>query len=245
MNNNTITNKTQLQTQLVNCTRYTVKNSLNKDKIGEADFAVWKKLVSDIQPSAYKVYEAKENHAPKAEKQALMADVINAVKPILAEMGTIHLYDATGVAHDATITIDEDFIEALADVCTMYAGKPGKTETPRLQLVRSQLANANRLIRDYEGKNGVNPDTIANLKKEAEDYQAEINRLMDTADESKPTPVPAGDSSFRKQFEIHMGRTISQQKAKSWEQYQAEKEAKREERRNKNKAKRAAQKASK
>lgn len=245
MNNTIITNKTALQTALVNCTRFTVQNSLNKDKIGESDFTAWKTLVSSIQPSAYKVYEAKANHATKAEKQALMSDVINAVKPVLKEMGTIYLYDATGVAHESTITIDDDFIESLADVCTMFAGKSGKTETPRLQLVRSQLSNTNRLIRDYEGKNGVNPDTITRLKEEAANYEAEIKHLMSIADESKPTPVPAGDSSFRKQFEIHMGRTISNQKAKSWEEYEAEKEAKRAERREKNKAKKAAQKNSK
>lgn len=243
MMNNSITNKTRLQEALVDSTRYTVGNAINKDKIGEADFAVWKTIVSSIQPSAYKVYEAEENHAPIKTQEALMSDVIEAVKPVLREMGTIHLYDATGVAHDATITIDDDFIRALAKVCVKFAGKLGKKETPRLQLVRSQLANTNRLLRDYKGTNGVNPDAIAKLENDAVEYEAEIKTLLNTADESKPTPVPNGDSSFRKQFEIHMGRTISRQAAKSWEEYEAEKAARKEKRKAQAKARKEAKKA--
>ena len=222
MNNNmTITNTKNLQAQLVRNAGLTVNNMLNDKKIAHDDFIAWKDLVKTIQPSAYALYEAHENHESKEVKKTLSDAVINAVKPVLKAMGTLYRYDSEGNAHESVIIIDDDFVDSMAIVCTMYAGKLGKKEEPELQLVRSQYANANSMIKKYEGKNGISPEYIENLKAQREEYEEKIDELLTIIDMSKPVPVPVSDSSFRKQFELHMGRILKNQQAQSWEEYQA------------------------
>lgn len=235
-----IMNKERMQRQLVEVVRFTKGNTLNTDKIGE-DFKVWKAISATVQEYAYPVYEAIENHAKSEEA---MSELLNkGIKPMLTELGALKLYDKDGTAHDAPITIDDDFMAGLASVCANYAGKMGKKESTQLGFVRSQYANVSRTLRDYEGKNGVNPEAIEELKAKKEEYQKQIDALLATPDESIPQPVPASDASFRKALEIHMGRTLTQQKAQTWEEYQAKKEEKRLARRKKTADKRAEKKS--
>lgn len=235
-----IINKIRVQEQLVNNVRFTRDNTLNADKIGD-DFKVWKGIASNVQTYAYKVYEAQENHEDSSAHMNALIE--NGIRPMLEELGDLKLFDKDGTAHDVAITIDDNFKKGLAEVCAKYAGKMGKKESTQLGFVRSQLSNVNRTLRDYEGKNGINPEAIESLKAQKAQYEEQIDTLLATPDESIPQPVPAGDSSFRKALEIHMGLTLTQQKAKTWEQYQAEKEAKRQARRAQTKAKREAKKA--
>jgi hypothetical protein len=236
-----IVNKIRMQEQLVNAVRFTKNNALNSDKIGD-DFSAWKSIASTVQPYAYKVYEAMENHEDTTAPMSALIE--NGIKPMLAELGTLKLYDKDGTAHDVAITIDDNFKTALANVCANYAGKMGKKESTELGFVRSQLNNVSRTLRDYEGKNGINPEAIESLREQKEQHEARIAELLATPDESVPEPVPVGDASFRKALEVHMGRTLTQQRAKTWEQYQEEKEAKRKERRAATKAKKAEAKKS-
>ena len=238
----TITNQGNFQAHLVNNVRFTVNNSLNSDKVG-SDFTAWKTIASHVQSYAYKVYEASENHE---SLDAPMSTLINeAIKPMMASIGTLKLYAQDGTAHDVPVTIDDDFIKALSIICIKHAGKVGKKESVALDFVRSQLRNAQTSLRKYEKLNGVNPEAIESLRAQVKQYTDEINARLETPDESVPQPMPAGDASFRKALEIHMGRTLTKQQAMSWEAYQAAKEAKKAERRAATKAKNQAKKQAK
>lgn len=240
MNNITITNKSKLQECLSKNVHYTTSDSyLSATQIGD-DFKVWKDMCKAVQPLAYAVGEAHQNHADPKEA---MSALVNKMKEFLAVIGPMSLYDAEGNAHDAKVTIDDEFTNGLSFVCATYAGKEGKDEAPALQLARSQKRNAEKLLNEYSDVNGVDPATIEHLKNEVAEYDKKIKELLDTKDMSVPKFVPASEGAFRKNLENHIGRTLNRQKAKSWEEYQAEAEAKRKARRAKTAAKKAEKKA--
>lgn len=231
----TIAGKDNLQAKLCHNVRFTRNNALNADAIGD-DFKAWKKICAHVQAYAYPVYESAQNlQSTTAPMSALIE---NAVKPMLSDIGDIQLRDKDGTLHNAKVEITDDFRTSLATVCMIYAGKMGKEESPDLQFARSQLANARNTLAKYEKTAGINPEAIDDLRKQVEKYDAEVDTLLATADKSVPKPVPAGDSTFRKQLEILLGRTITNQKAQTWEDYQEKKEQKRRERRAKTAEKR-------
>lgn len=238
--NNKIVSKTAFMDCLVDNNRFK-SHIINAEQIGSEDLRVWTGLVADLHKAAYKVYEAQENHADtKAPKDALYANV----KVILAAIGDLELVDKDGNKHKAPVTIDDKFSADLADLCSNYAGKIGSDKAPALQLVESRLSNARTMLNKYKKLNGINPDTITALENEIEELNDERADLMNTADMCKDKPVMTSPNAFRKAFEHHLARTITGQKAKSWEEYEEEKAAKKKAKNKKDnerkKAKRAA-----
>lgn len=236
MNTNTIVSKTALKDCLVYNNRFRSGN-ISAEQIGAEDFATWKSLVLDLHKSAYKVYEAQENHAPVAD---LKSATIESVKTILSAIGDLTLTDKDGNVHGASIVIDDEFVSAIGDLCSNYAGKLGNDDAPELQLVLSKKRNAENLLKQYAKLNGVNPDTIKAIEDEIDELTARKEELLKTPDMSKKKPVIASESAFRSAFERHLARTIEGQKAQSWEEYEAAKEARRKARREATKAKKAA-----
>lgn len=233
MNDNTIATiagKDNLQAKLCHNVRFTVNNALNTDAIGD-DFKAWKKIAAHVQSYAYPVYAAAQNLESIAAPMSALIE--NAIKPMLSDIGDIQLRAKDGTLHNAKVEITDDFRTSLATVCMVFAGKVGKDETPDLQFARSQLSNARTQLSKYEKTAGINPEAIEDLRQQVAKYEAEVGELLATADKSVPKPVPAGDSTFRKQLEILLGRAITSQKAQTWEEYQTAKEQKRQERRKK------------
>lgn len=232
----TIINTTALKDCLVYNNRFGSGN-ITAAQIGAEDFAQWKTLVSSLHMKAYKVYEALENHAPTAE---LKSDVFTAVKDMLDVMGDLTLTDKDGNIHGASIVIDDEFADAIGELCAKYAGKLGNNDAPDLQFCLSQKRNAENLLKQYEKTAGVNPEAIENLNEEIERLDAQKSELLKTPDMRVKKPVIGSYSNFVSNFERHLARTIMGQKAQSWEEYEAAKEAKRQARRAATKAKKQA-----
>lgn len=238
MMNNTIIAKTALLDSMIYNNRFANK-TITAAQIGAEDLKTWTDLVNDLHKHAYAVYEAQENHV--SDRADLNTSLFNSVKTIIAAIGDLSFTDAHGNEHKAPMVINDNFCKDLMELATKYAGRMGKDKAPELQLIESQISNTRKTLNQYENINGVNPDTIANLKAQLEELQAKKADLMNTADMCKDKPAIASPATFRKAFEHHLARAIEGQKAQSWEEYEAAKAARKAAR----KARHAAQKAEK
>lgn len=225
MNQMTISS-TNLQERLTYNNRFANK-SLNADQLGDDNLKLWKDMVKNLHKAAYSVYAFCENSDLSVDsKEVDKSEVFNNLRTILGAIGDVNGHK---------VYANED----LAILVVGYAGKRGNNDAPALQLCLSRLSNRQRELRDSEKYAGVNPDYITMLKKDIEKLTDEKADLLSNPDNRIKKPVPTSDNAFRLDLEHRLARVINEQQAKSWEELEAEKEAKRQERRAKTKAKKA------
>ncbi len=201
--------------------RFTARK-LSAEQIGAEDFAAWKDGIAALHRKAYTVYECHENHTDDtAAVSALFAEV----KSILAAIGDLSFVDRDGNEHLAPVVIDDNFVNGLMAVVANYAGRIGKKKAAQVELLESKIRNNRTLLDKYAKLNGVNPDSIANLEAEIEEFKDELDTLKDTPDMIVNKPVIGNVETFRKNFENHLARVITEQKAQTWEEYEAAKAA--------------------
>lgn len=237
MKTNTITSKTAL----INCIidNVSFKNrKINAEQIGAENFRVWKDYMTDCHKLAYNLYRLTEDHADKSEKTKAKDNLINKIKDIFAEMGDIYLLDKDGNKHATPIKVNDDFVNDIVDLASKYAGKVGTNKAPELQLIESKIRNNKDLLSKYEKLNGVKAETIAAIEQELETLATQKEDLENLPDMKTGRPMMSGAETFRREFEQHLGRFIKGQKAKTWEEKEAEDAAKKAAR----KAKKAANK---
>ena len=88
----------------------------------------------------------------------------------------------------------------------------------------------------------MNPDYVAKLEKDIEATSARLKLLCATTDSADKTMTRTSWNTFRYNVETELANIINDQQAKSWEELEAEEEARRKERRARTKAKKAAAK---
>jgi len=232
MNNNTMTvSASTLQDCLTNNNRY-ANIRLNADQLGAENLKVWSALVNDLHSAAYSVYALCENNGLTVESDSVdKSAVYNAVRVILA---------AIGVVNGHKLCANEELVTLIIG----YAGKRANSDSPELQLCLSKIRNRQKELAEYENTKGVNPETIQNLRNEIEKLTEEKKALIDSPDNRIRVATRSTANAFRLEVEHRLARAISDQKAKTWEELEAEAEAKRKERRAKTAAKKA-QKTSK
>lgn len=217
----TIVSRTAFFDCIIYNNRFTGRK-LNADQIGAEDFAIWKEGIIDLHKKAYAVYECNENHTHNADAMsALFAEV----KSVLDAIGNLSFADKDGNTHNAPITIDDNFVNGLMAVVANYAGRIGKKKAAEVELIESKIRNNKTLLAKYSALNGVNPDAIAHLEAEIEEFEDELDTLKNTPDMIIDKPVIANPETFRKYFEHHLARVIEKQSAQSWEEYEAAKAA--------------------
>ena len=227
--NNNITTKTALVDCLVDNNRFATRK-LNAEQIGAENFRNWKNLIADLHRVAYITYSECENSDLIANNPNLnLTPVFDAIRAILAEIGDINGHKVCANAELATLIIG-------------YSGKRANVDSPDLQLVCSKIRNRTKELAEYEKTNGVNPKAIEKLKAELEELATEKAALIASPDNRIKKPTRSSAEMFRLEVEHRLARVIADQKAKTWEELEAEAEAKRAERRAKTKAKKAAAK---
>lgn len=225
-----INTTTALIDSLVENNRFASKK-LTADHIGADNFNTWKSLVSALQNEAYHIYCKCENDNLAEETKHLNLDgVFNAIRDIFNEFGEINGHKIKPTAEFATLIIG-------------YSGKRANSDAPELQLCASRIKNRQAELKLLKATNGVNPDAIAHVEAEIEALNAEKAVLLATPDMRTKAPTRAAADTFRLEVEHRFARLISDQKAKTWEELEAEKEAARQARRAKTAEKKAAKKA--
>lgn len=229
MKMNTITNKTALINCIIDNESFKGRR-VNASQIGAVDFRLWKDLMGSVHTPAYNVYKAQEDHEPKEVIEKFKDATVDAVKEVFKELGDLYLLDADGKPHATPIKVDADFVAVIEELCSKYAGRVGTQKAVELQIVESQISNNNKLLKQYEELNGVKEETIEKIKKELEELDKEKARILELPDMRKGRPEMTSLDTFRLQLENHIGRFLKGEKAKSWEEKQAEDEKKKAER---------------
>ena len=225
-----VTATTALVDCLVDNNRFATRK-INAEQIGAENFRDWKGLIQSLHNAAYKVYCMCENDNMSTDNPALdFSSVFNALRVILAECGEVNGHKLTANAELATLIVG-------------YSGKRANADSPELQLVCSKISNRQRELAKYRDTNGVNPDYIKSLEDEIEELKEEKATLLDQPDNRIKQPTRTNFEAFRLEVEHRLARVITEQKAKTPEELDAEAEAKRQARRAKTKAKKAAAKA--
>lgn len=226
MNNNITISGTTLQDCLVLNNRF-ANVRITADQIGAEGLKEWSTLLDSLHKAAYSVYALCESNNMTADSDSVdKSEVYSVLHTILSVIGDVkgHKFRAN---------------EELATLIISYSGKRANSDSPELQLCLSRLRNRQRELTEAQKYNGVNPDFIKMVKEEIERLNEEKSALLAQPDSRIKVPTRTTENAFRLEVEHRLARAISDQRAKSWEQLEAEAEALRLERRGKTAAKKA------
>ena len=217
-------------TTIANCLTYNNRFAgakLNAEQLSPETLKQWTDAVAALHKSAYSIAVKCENEqvrmeSPTVDKTALFADI----RTILALIGDVNGHKL--YANDA-----------IATLVVGYANRRANADSPVLQLCNSRISNNKRLLAVYEKTAGANPDSIQSLKDEIATLENERASLLSEADNRHKVVTRTSPNAFRLDVEHLIARVITEQEAKTWEQLEAENEARKAERRAKAKARKA------
>lgn len=224
-------NTMNIATALQDCLSYNNRFAtakLTAEQIGAENLKTWTTLIKGLHMAAYSVYALCENSDLSVESKSVdKSQLYDRIRGILVELGEVN-----GRVLKAN--------EELATLIVGYAGKRGNQDSPELQLCLSKIRNNKKLQEEYAKLNGVNPETLTKLEEELKELEEEKNTLLENPDNRIKVPTRNTESTFRLEVEHRLARVIADQQAKSWEDLQAEAEAKKKARKAAKKAKKSA-----
>lgn len=204
---------------------------ISADQVGAESLNEWKTLVNKLRQAAYDVYVHCENNDLSVESTAVdKTAVYNALRAILAELGEVN-------GHKLLAN------EELATLVVGYSGKRANKDSVAMGLVKSKIANTTKLLREYKGINGVNPDAIKAMEADLEKLEAEKAELLAQPDNRIKEPTRVPEATFRLDLEHKLARVIADQKAMTWDELEERDRKIKEDRKNKNKQRKAEKKA--
>lgn len=228
-NNNTINlsiSAATLQDILTDNNRY-ANVLLSAKQVGAEDAKAWSNLVHNLHMAAYGVYVTCENSGLTVNSTSVdKTAVYNAIRAILAVVGEVKGHKLCANEELATLIIG-------------YSGKRGNADSPALQYCLSKLGNRKRELAKAKDINGLEPKYIKSLEDQIAQLEEEKRALLSEADNRIKKPTRTTSNAFRLDVEHRLARVIAEQQAKTWEELEAEAEAKRKERRAKTAAKKA------
>ena len=224
-----VTTTTALVDCIVDNNRFATRK-LTAEQLGAENFRNWKDLIADLHRVAYIAYSECENNDLAIDSANIdLSPIFNSLRTILAQFGEVNGHKLSANAELATLIIG-------------YSGKRANADSPELQLVNSKIRNRTKELAEYENTNGVNPESIKALKDELAELKDKKSELLEEPDNRIKKPTRTSTDMFRLEVEHRLARVVAEQKAKTWEELEAEAEAKRQARRAATKAKRAAAK---
>lgn len=230
-NTKTFTNST-LADCLVDNNRFATRK-LTADQLGAENFRGWNNLIDELHKVAYSVYSKCENDdIAKATSVLNLEPLFTSIRKVLTLVGDINGHKVFPTAELATLIIG-------------YSGKRANADSPELQLVLSKIRNRKKELAEYKDTNGVRPETIKAMEDEIVELEDKKAELLAEPDNRIKKPTRTSTAMFRLEVEHRLARVIADQKAKSWEELEAEEEARKAERKAKAKARKAAKKAEK
>lgn len=215
---------------LVDNNRFATRK-LTADQLGAESFRSWTDSISKLHLAAYSIYAKCENdNISQATEHLDLTPLFDVIRSILEGIGDINGHKVYPTAELATLIIG-------------YSGKRANADSPELQLVLSKIRNRKKELAEYKDTNGVKPETIKAMEDEIVELEDKKAELLTEPDNRIKKPTRTSTAMFRLEVEHRLARVIADQKAKSWEELEAEEEARKAERKAKAKARKAAKKA--
>lgn len=204
---------------------------LNAEQLSPEALKEWTDAIASMHKHAYSIAVKCENEQVKLENPTIdkgaLYDSIRAVLSLVGEVNGHRLY-----ANDA-----------IATLVVGYANRRVNADSPELQFVKSRIANNKRLLAIYEKTAGVNPEAIESLRNEIDTLVNQRDALLSEADNRHKVVTRTSVNAFRLDAEHLFARIITEQAAKTWDELEAEAEARRAERNARAKARKQAKKA--
>ena len=225
----TIVNKTALVDSLQFNNRFGNKKLMSKD-IGAEDMHNWKQLITNLHKAAYDVYVLCQNEEPTEEDLTGLdlTAVFDALREVYTQIGEVN-------GHKMYVT---------AKAATLIIGKSGTGNGneyhPDLQFAMSKKSNAQTYLHKLSKIEGVNPEALDEQQRIIEAADEEIAALKNQPDMWKKVPTRTKPEAFRADVERYIANVIKCQKAKTWEQLEAEEAARKEAKKQKRQQKRQA-----
>ena len=221
-----------VETLKVNFTKKS-KSAMTGDQLGAENFANWVTAVENCRREFYK-YECAKHKAAGMGKDATVdaSGAFNALQTVLNIIGEVNGH---------AIAKNQSMLDVLS-VCTLNKTKPLAGEA---LTIKSQLDNAKKRL-EALSYNGVNPEAVEACEAEITRLEEELRIAKRETGSCAPMTSCVKDKVFRTKFEEEFCKTvILKQEAKSWEELEAEEEARRIARNERAKARKAAKKAAK
>ena len=211
-------------------------SAITGDQLGADIFASWKSAVENCRRAFYKYEEAKHIAAGLGENGTVDKDITSAAFNALQAV-----LDLVGEVNGHPIVKNQSLLDELA----VKAVSEKEPLAGRALTIKSQLDNAKARL-EALSYNGVNPESVANVEAQIAELEEELKIAKKETGSCAPMGTRVAEGTFRKKFEKGLyALAIEKQALKSWEELEAEEEARKAERRAKTKAKRDAAKAAK
>jgi hypothetical protein len=159
-----------------------------------------------------------------------MTEVYNSLRAILNQIGLVNGHKMFATTKMATL-------------CVTKAGTGnGNWYAPEMQLAMSKLSNARAYLRTLE-KAHSNEEAIKTQSDIIDTLATEVDNLKKIPDMWHKTATRTKPEGFRADFERTIARAIAGQKAKTWDELEAEDQKRKADRKAKAKANRQAKRA--
>jgi hypothetical protein len=208
------------------------------DKVGADNYAIWKSKLEYAQECFYKYKRVLglKIRNPELDITPETTNAFNALQNILDLIGEINGFK---------LEKSEELLSELAKYAVVETTELiGEAFT-----IKSELDNCNDDLKrsgyDEEtgkGYNGINAEYLADLVARRNELDEALALAKKSPDSGRPIIKHKGYASFCADTERKLAELSEDQNMKTWEEIEAEREAKRKERRAKTKAKKAAAK---
>lgn len=185
------------------------------DKVGLTEYTAWTTALSNARMPFYKYAKALEDNAIKSahgEELIDMNPLKDAAKPVLRTLLTV-----IGEVHGYKLHGTDELLEYLCKT----ALKDTDVLIGEALTVASQVANYKTQL-----KNGGNDEYIADVEEKLEAAEENLKELKKLPGSCKTEDGACSLTAFIKAMERRLGKVISKQYRKGWEQVQKEEEDK-------------------
>ena len=199
------------------------------DKVGAENYANWRTAMTIAQEKFYRYAKAVDdaNHGKTADVAQAKTAGMNALQGIL---------DLVGEINGHTITKTEEMF------CDMvkYAVAERTELVGSALTIKSQLDNAKARLKELD-YTGVNPEAVEQTEQRVAELEEALKLAKKDTNSGKAYDTRASFNSFSTNFERKLAKIAHEQAMKSWDELEAEAQARKDERKARRQAKRQAE----
>lgn len=231
MENKTV-KTTVLCKALLNNAKFTTK-FVNKSVIGEEGFKVWENACNDLRLKAFEYYKGLAL-ATSEEVVTLEKEVYTSLKNVLSLVGEVPTVDekTTSKIPCNSLVFDGEICKGtlFADIVAIAVNRVAKIEKQKLIDLRQDKKTIAKKYKETcfnengTPKNGVAQETFASFQAQIDEKQAQIDKLLNIANNSVYGTSIAKKGKFLKEFEISLRKVVTQRHNFTVEEVKKEKE---------------------
>ena len=224
------------QTLAVGGTIYTKSVArITGDKVGAENYAQWKNAMA-MAHKAFYIYKNFVDETLKGRTVNLTVATTNAMDAlqnilnIIGEINGHKLVKSQELLNEVAKYAVADKTELVGEALTINS---------KLNFCKDRLKEVGYNATTGKYYNGIDPNYIAKLLEEKAEYEEALKLAKKSANSGRPIDGKRTFAPFCVDFERKIAKLCSEQSMKTWEELEAEDEARRKERRAKTKAKKA------